>query len=338
MGTESFCLKWHDFETNISQGFRDIYNAKDFLDVSLVCEGSSLLQAHKVVLSACSSVFYEILQNHPHQHPLLYMKGVRFSDLQSILTFMYNGEVSLPQDDLNSFLDVAEDLKIRGLTSSATGGTSPNRNKTSTPDPRSVSSQLPAKLRPASTDKSIAPPAKRSRRGGGSRRVEEDQQETEDAKSIKSEPDSKHAKSDDGSIVIDVDTVLGGMLEADVSIREENEENLENFSGGGNSEQHQSFSGIFNSLPLDNKGMSIEELAAVYLKKAETGTGYMCQVCGKRVRDRYAAQDHLECQHYPSHERYTCEICGKKLHARKLYLGHKNYCQKYSTQSHSFSV
>ena len=58
---ELYLSRWHDFESNISQGFRDIYNAKDFMDVSLVSEGSAL-QAHKVVLSACSSVFYDILK------------------------------------------------------------------------------------------------------------------------------------------------------------------------------------------------------------------------------------------------------------------------------------
>ena len=63
-----------------------------------------------------------------------------------------------------------------------------------------------------------------------------------------------------------MDSVLGGMLEADVSIREENNENLENFTrgderggdkgcGGGQLMGHQSFSPIFDPLPLDNKGI-----------------------------------------------------------------------------------
>ena len=65
----------------------------------------------------------------PHQHPLLYMKGVKYSDLQSILTFMYNGEVSLPQDDLNSFLEVAEELKIKGKVIKNVGSSTSHKNK-----------------------------------------------------------------------------------------------------------------------------------------------------------------------------------------------------------------
>ena len=36
-------------------------------------------------------------------------------DLASILDFMYNGEVNVKQDHLNSFLAVAERLRVRGL-------------------------------------------------------------------------------------------------------------------------------------------------------------------------------------------------------------------------------
>merc|ERR1712025_881752 len=51
-----------------------------------------------------------------HEHPLVYMRGVRYSDLISVLDFMYHGEVSVAQEELNSFLSVAEELKVKGLT------------------------------------------------------------------------------------------------------------------------------------------------------------------------------------------------------------------------------
>jgi len=117
MESDKFCLKWNDFESSISSAFRDLRVEKDFLDVTLCCDNEQI-QAHKVILSACSPFFRDILRRNPHQHPLLYLKGVRFSDLQSVLNFMYHGEVNVSQDELNSFLAVAEDLKVKGLTQS----------------------------------------------------------------------------------------------------------------------------------------------------------------------------------------------------------------------------
>ena len=71
------------------------------------------------MVSACSPLLRSILSRHPHHHPLLYLRGVRLADLQLILTFCYQGEVNVPQEDLNSFLSTAEDLQIKGLTSAS---------------------------------------------------------------------------------------------------------------------------------------------------------------------------------------------------------------------------
>ena len=112
---EKFCLRWNDFETSISSAFQELRDDKDFFDVTLACEDNQL-QAHKVILSACSPFFRSILRKNPHQHPLLYLKGVRYDDILAVLNFMYHGEVNVAQEALNSFLSVAEDLQVKGLT------------------------------------------------------------------------------------------------------------------------------------------------------------------------------------------------------------------------------
>jgi len=113
--SEKFCLRWNDFETNISVAFRELREEKDFFDVTLACDDSQI-QAHKVILSACSPFFRNVLRRNPHQHPLLYLKGVKYKELLSVLNFMYMGEVNVAQEELNSFLSVAEDLRVKGLT------------------------------------------------------------------------------------------------------------------------------------------------------------------------------------------------------------------------------
>jgi len=120
MGSEKFCLRWNDFESNISLAFRELRDDKDFFDVTIACEDEQI-NAHKVILSACSPFFRDILRRNPHQHPLLYLKGIKLLDLQSVLSFMYHGEVSVAQEELNTFLAVAEDLKVKGLTQGKSG-------------------------------------------------------------------------------------------------------------------------------------------------------------------------------------------------------------------------
>merc|ERR1712106_123094 len=99
--------------------------------------GARQIQAHKLILSACSPFFRTVLKQNPHQHPLLYLKGVEFTDLQSVLNFMYHGEVNVAQEELNSFLSVAEDLQVKGLTQNKSSSqASPQQQKQEQSKPR----------------------------------------------------------------------------------------------------------------------------------------------------------------------------------------------------------
>jgi len=119
MGSEKFCLSWNDYESNLSVAFRDLREEKEFFDVTLACEDEQI-EAHKVILSSCSLFFQKILTKNKHSHPLLYLKGVKFCHLKSILDFMYQGRVNVEQEKLDSFLATAQELKVKGLTHSGT--------------------------------------------------------------------------------------------------------------------------------------------------------------------------------------------------------------------------
>lgn len=87
--TEKFCLKWNDFENNISGAFRELRDDKDFFDLTLACDDNQI-EAHKVIVSACSPFFRNVLRRNPHQHPLLYLKGVKYREvnkMSDLLTF-----------------------------------------------------------------------------------------------------------------------------------------------------------------------------------------------------------------------------------------------------------
>jgi len=116
LGEDKFCLRWNDFETNISSAFKELKNDQDFFDITLACAGEKQVQAHKVILSACSPFFKTILKKNPHQHPLVYLKGVQYEEVLSVVNFMYHGEVNVAQESLASFLAVAEELQVKGLS------------------------------------------------------------------------------------------------------------------------------------------------------------------------------------------------------------------------------
>jgi len=154
--SEKFCLRWNDFETNISVAFRELREEKDFFDVTLACDDSQI-QAHKVILSACSPFFRNVLRRNPHQHPLLYLKGVKYKELLSVLNFMYMGEVNVAQEELNSFLAVAEDLRVKGLTQN----NSSSDSSASKPKPEQPKTIIPRPRDPPERDP--VPPPKRPR-------------------------------------------------------------------------------------------------------------------------------------------------------------------------------
>ena len=55
-------------------------------------------------------------QSNPCQHPIVILRDVREDDLRLLLNFMYQGEVQVEQDRINTFLRTAETLQIKGLT------------------------------------------------------------------------------------------------------------------------------------------------------------------------------------------------------------------------------
>ena len=46
---------------------------------------------------------------------MVYMRAVKFDDLSAIMDFLYRGEANVVQDNLDSFLAIAEELQLRGL-------------------------------------------------------------------------------------------------------------------------------------------------------------------------------------------------------------------------------
>lgn len=141
MGTapgEELCLRWNDFESILSRSFCEMRDESDFFDVRIACfDDKSVMKtipAHRVVLSACSPVFKELLRaigTGDSKGPLIFLRGISYHEIEAVLEFMYNGQTKVQQTELDAFLAAAEELKIKGLTTSNPTGNTNDSTPTS---------------------------------------------------------------------------------------------------------------------------------------------------------------------------------------------------------------
>ena len=105
-------LYWKSFQRDVASSFQILHTENNFSDVTLVSDDQIQIKAHKIVLSACSPVLKNILVNNTHPHPIIYLRGVKNQELNSILHFIYFGEVKIAHVRINEFLDIAKDLEL----------------------------------------------------------------------------------------------------------------------------------------------------------------------------------------------------------------------------------
>ena len=113
--SEKLCLKWNDFQDNVNAAFKSLREDIEFADVTLACEDGHQVEAHQVILAASSPFFSNLLKRKKHAHPMIFMRGVKYDDLLGIVDFLYYGEANISQENLESFLSIADELQMDGL-------------------------------------------------------------------------------------------------------------------------------------------------------------------------------------------------------------------------------
>lgn len=114
MAQSHYSLRWNNHQNHILSAFEALLQAETLVDVTLVCAETSV-RAHKVVLSACSPFFQRIFSENPCKHPVIVLKDFSGWEVQAIVDFMYKGEISVIQEQLQSLIKAAESLQVRGL-------------------------------------------------------------------------------------------------------------------------------------------------------------------------------------------------------------------------------
>ena len=112
---KKYQIKWNSFPDYLAESNKNLYDEKEFADVTLVSDDLTEVEAHKTVLSNASTVLKKLLKIKPVNHPILFLKGINGKDLDSIVQFIYLGETIIHEDRIQEFANIAEDLKIQEL-------------------------------------------------------------------------------------------------------------------------------------------------------------------------------------------------------------------------------
>jgi len=308
--SENFCLRWNDFESNVSGAFRELRAESDFFDVTLTCDDTNAnsrrpMQAHKVILSACSNLFKQMLRTQTgHPNPMIYLRGVRTCDLESVLDFMYQGEVNVAQDDLNSFLAVAEDLQIKGLTQNA-GGTGAGASS-------SGAKRGPGRPPKSAASTSSAPAAKRRK---------------PDPDAIKPDPDMDPGGGGGG----------GGADDPDFDAGEEGygaDAGADDVGYGAAAAAGDDYGGDYGDVGLQGDGGDVSAAAGTSGEQDSSKevedmvTGLMqkisgkwtCLTCNLESRDKTDLRRHIEAKHINAE--VICPVCFSHYKTRESFAKH----------------
>ena len=113
--SDRISVRWDDFQLNVRTSFKELREDREFADVTLVCQDGKQFEVHKNILAASSPFFLDIFRTWKHPHPLVYLSGMKSQILVSVVDFIYYGEASVYQEDMEDFLAVAEELALKGL-------------------------------------------------------------------------------------------------------------------------------------------------------------------------------------------------------------------------------
>ncbi|KAK4297514.1 hypothetical protein Pmani_030074 [Petrolisthes manimaculis] len=113
---ESVMLKWTDHKQVFARVLSTLREKEVFADVLLYC-GRKRYAAHKFILSTCSSYLEGVLAGVGSEaEPVsLVLADTRPAALEALLDFMYLGKADLEPSLLDPLLDLAHDLRVRGL-------------------------------------------------------------------------------------------------------------------------------------------------------------------------------------------------------------------------------
>ena len=112
MQQEHYQIQWTEYSDHFQNSLQSLMLSSELTDVTLVCDDKKVLKAHKLVLSSCSSVFKNIIQSMPENNSMIYLRGIKHQEMESILQYIYIGGAEVKKDKIEDFLNLAANLEL----------------------------------------------------------------------------------------------------------------------------------------------------------------------------------------------------------------------------------
>ena len=114
---EKYSVTWHSYSDHLREALGEMMTSSEFADVTLVTDDKQQIRAHRNILSACSPVFKNFFQmGLERTHSVIYLRGIQYSEMESILQFIYLGNTRIYKERMNEFLMVSKNLEIKQLS------------------------------------------------------------------------------------------------------------------------------------------------------------------------------------------------------------------------------
>ena len=289
-------LNWDQYQQETTSTLKNIWENEAFLDVTIACDDDQI-DAHKVVLSAASPFFRNILKRNPHSHPLLYLKGTSKKTMQALLHFIYSGKTQIVPEDLDEFMALAKSLRVKALVK--------EDEKTEASD-----IELDKNAGYVEKDNHVEPVQK-------SLIQEREKLETSKIKDKKAKKKENNLHAED-----DVKIGLSVIEQFDVVEIGIEQDNSEDFAISENSVESESFASKIMS-ELSMTADYAEKVSSLYVR---SGSEWMCKDCQYMCKRKDQMKEHVEI--HIKGFKFECNTCQKIYNSKCTLRKHFIKCQR----------
>ena len=103
---------WRSFENDSIQSRKEWFQKGQFADVTLVSDDMVPFHAHRIILGSSSELLNTLFELTNDAKQVLFLKGISKIHLESVLKFIYLGETSVSDDQVEEFSKILQELGI----------------------------------------------------------------------------------------------------------------------------------------------------------------------------------------------------------------------------------